>query len=47
MICMHGYKIRSTTLVGKKFSFEIYPEDNRASLKHFYFHADSDMDKKR
>ncbi|KAI5749540.1 hypothetical protein M8J76_008094 [Diaphorina citri] len=47
MICMHGYKIRSTTLVGKKFSFEIYPEDIIANLKHFYFHADSDMDKKR
>uniref|UniRef100_A0A8D8Z116 Na(+)/H(+) exchange regulatory cofactor NHE-RF1 n=1 Tax=Cacopsylla melanoneura TaxID=428564 RepID=A0A8D8Z116_9HEMI len=47
MICMHGYKIRSTTLLGKKFSFEIYPEDVLSDLKHFYFHADSDMDKKR
>ncbi|KAI4456933.1 pdz domain [Holotrichia oblita] len=43
--CLHGYKVQQTASGSKKHAFEILaPEPGQ---KHFYFHTESDMDRKR
>ncbi|XP_022249514.1 uncharacterized protein LOC106465477 [Limulus polyphemus] len=45
MFLLHGYKFQSCTISGKKNTFEAIPPETR--LKHLYFLADSENDKKR
>ncbi|XP_071038540.1 uro-adherence factor A-like isoform X2 [Parasteatoda tepidariorum] len=42
---LHGYKVQSCSYQGKKNTFEAVPPEPR--LKHLYFLADSETDKKR
>lgn len=43
--CLHGYRVQQTSSVNKKHAFEIIPSDSKQ--KHYYFHTESDMDRKR
>lgn len=43
--CLHGYRVQQSTSGSKKHTFEIIPPDS--AQKHFYFHTESDMDRKR
>lgn len=43
--CLHGYRVQQTVSGSKKHAFEIVPAD--PSQKYFYFHTESDMDRKR
>ncbi|XP_076327252.1 uncharacterized protein LOC143234082 [Tachypleus tridentatus] len=45
MFLLHGYKFQSCTISGKKNTFEATPPETH--LKHLYFLADSENDKKR
>ncbi|RXG73829.1 Regulator of G-protein signaling 12 [Armadillidium vulgare] len=45
VVHLHGYRVQSTSIAGKKFAFELIPPDPR--YRHFYLHTDSDSDKKR
>ncbi|XP_076361068.1 uncharacterized protein LOC143252591 isoform X2 [Tachypleus tridentatus] len=45
MFLLHGYKFQSCSITGKKNTFEATP--SVATQKHFYFLADSEIDKKR
>ncbi|CAG9864745.1 unnamed protein product [Phyllotreta striolata] len=42
---LHGYRVQQYLSGTKKYAFEIAPADS--TKKHYYFHADSDADKKR
>ncbi|XP_017781519.1 PREDICTED: glutamate receptor-interacting protein 2-like [Nicrophorus vespilloides] len=43
--CLHGYRVQQTSSGSKKHAFEIIPSDSKQ--KHYYFHTESDMDRKR
>jgi len=45
VIFLHGYKAQSGNIVGKRHAFEMIPTDH--NLKHFYFHAQTETEKKR
>lgn len=42
---LHGYRVQQSLSGTKKHAFEIIPPDN--SKKHYYFHTESDADRKR
>jgi hypothetical protein len=45
VLYLHGYKVQSCSMVAKKNTFELIPP--QAKLKHFWFMAESEVDKKR
>ncbi|XP_063244260.1 uncharacterized protein LOC134543280 [Bacillus rossius redtenbacheri] len=45
MVCLHGYRVQNSNTGGKRFAFEIVSSDNHQ--RHFYFHTDTEMDRKR
>jgi len=45
VIFLHGYKAQSGNIGGKRHAFEMIPTDH--NLKHFYFHAQTETEKKR
>ncbi|XP_047106142.1 uncharacterized protein LOC124775355 [Schistocerca piceifrons] len=45
MACLHGYRVQNCGTGEKRLSFEVLPPDARQ--RHFYFHAESELDKKK
>lgn len=45
MVLLHGYKVQQFSTGNRKHAFELSPADSK--LRTFYFHSDSEIDKKR
>ncbi|KAF4517582.1 hypothetical protein B566_EDAN008571 [Ephemera danica] len=45
LLCLHGYRIQGASAGGKRFAFDALAPDPKQ--RHYYFHADSELDKKR
>ena len=45
MIFLHGYKAQPSSIAGRRFSWEMLPTE--PNMKHFYFHAQTETEKKR
>ena len=45
VIFLHGYKAQPVNAGGRRYAFELIPTDHE--LKHFFFHAQTETEKKR
>jgi hypothetical protein len=45
VIFLHGYKAQPVSAGGRRHAFELIPTDQE--LKHFFFHAQTETEKKR
>lgn len=45
MACLHGYRLLSTTIAGRRHVFEMIPP--LVHQRHFFFSTETEMDKKR
>ncbi|CAB3380665.1 Hypothetical predicted protein [Cloeon dipterum] len=45
LLCLHGYRVQTASAGGKRFAFDLLAPESKQ--KHFYFHTDTELDKKR
>ena len=47
MIFLHGYKAQQSNVLGRRHAWEMMPASSDSNVRHFFFHAQTETEKKR
>ena len=47
VIFLQGYKAQQSSVLGRRHAWEMVPTSSDSSVRHFFFHAQTETEKKR